>query len=433
MTEPTGTGPGKGEQSSSGTETETAKEEELKKNGNGKSKAPIEEVQRVFTKWFGELYDLDLIYVVLATAAAEKLAGDPLWLMLVGGPGSAKSETLAALSTSGARVIGGISSPAAFLSGTSANTKEGEEPGTGGILRSLGERGLLVAKDFTSILTMHHVMRGAVLAAFREIYDGHWVRDLGNKGGKTLEWRGRVGFIGGVTGAWDKHYEVIGQMGDRFAVLRLDSWDNREEACKQSLMNGGVERQMREELSFAARAVLQSVQRGVIPERRDADIIPISKAANAATMARSTVTRDARGNLEDVEAPEMPTRFVKQLSMLLHGAKAIGLSPEKALSLTMRVARDSITPPLRLAVLQQLAAAPTAWNHGGVYSAKQLSDTLGRPHSSVSRACQELWMLGLVERESEEPDGEKGRPKILYNAAAKWREHITYLMMPSAG
>lgn len=391
-------------------------------------KEPLLRAEEKFRKWLGDGYDQDLIHTVLATAAAERLTGDPLWMMIIGGPGSAKTETMNSLSMSGARVMGCITSPAAFLSGTLANEKEGDTPGTGGILNSMGSSGLLCFKDFTSVLSMHHTIRGAVLSALREIYDGHWVRDLGNRGGRTLEWRGRIGLIGGVTGVWDNHYEVIGQMGDRFALIRLDSTGSREEATERAMMNVGHEVRMREDLAFAVKAVLGLIPRGLQPEKADDDITPLIQAANLATMARSTVTRDKHGNLEDVHAPEMPTRFVKQLVMVLHGAKAIGLSGEAAMRLTMRIARDSISPPLRLRILQKLAEAPTAWNSGGIYSAKDMSDSIGRPMQSVRRELEALWMLGLAQRESEEPDGERGRPKLLYQASASWSEQVELLL-----
>ena len=418
-------------------------------SGNGTThghNTPLRGAEVAFQRWFGEGFDLDLLHAVLATVAAEKLAGDPLWLMIVGGPGSAKTETLNTLRSSGARVMSCITSPAAFLSGATApEVGEGEEiepgTGTGGVLRALGGQGFLVFKDFTSILSMHHTMRAAVLAALREIYDGHWVRDLGNKGGQSLEWTGRIGLIGAVTGVWDNHYEVIGQMGDRFVLLRLDSHENRAAATTKAMLNVGQEVRMREDLSFAARQIIERVPRGIVPQRDDGDLEPLLQAANLVTMARSTVTRDYKGNLDDVHAPEMPTRFVKQLVMLLHGAKAIGLDREAALALTMRVARDSITPPLRLGVLTKLIEPPSTWNNSGRWSIGDLGTALSRPYQSVKRAAEELWMLGLVERESErdvppeeeEQEAKRGRPRLLYNISVDWLEQTRMLITGRVG
>lgn len=66
---------------------------------------------------------------------------------------------------------------------------------TGGLLRAIGERGLLVIDDVTSILEMDRRLRARVLAALREIHDGHWYRDVGSEGGRRLEWRGRIGIV----------------------------------------------------------------------------------------------------------------------------------------------------------------------------------------------------------------------------------------------
>ena len=53
-------------------------------------------------------------------------------------------------------------------SGTSA------KDATGGPLRKMGERGVLVIKDVTSLLGMDRSLRGQVLDALRECYDGRW-------------------------------------------------------------------------------------------------------------------------------------------------------------------------------------------------------------------------------------------------------------------
>jgi len=58
---------------------------------------------------------------------------------------------------------------------------------TGGLLRKLGDHGLLVIKDFTSILSMNRDMRAEVLGAVREVHDGRWSRNVGTDGGQTLD------------------------------------------------------------------------------------------------------------------------------------------------------------------------------------------------------------------------------------------------------
>ena len=57
----------------------------------------LAEVHAVFKKWFGAEYDLDAATAAIAAAASERLPGDPLWLLIVAGPGGAKTETVQAL------------------------------------------------------------------------------------------------------------------------------------------------------------------------------------------------------------------------------------------------------------------------------------------------------------------------------------------------
>src|SRR5262249_103574 len=46
----------------------------------------------VFRKWLDQEYDIDVLDAVLATAASERLGGDPLWLLVISGSGNAKTE-----------------------------------------------------------------------------------------------------------------------------------------------------------------------------------------------------------------------------------------------------------------------------------------------------------------------------------------------------
>ena len=159
-----------------------------KKPGNPAPQRPytLAEVHDAFRKWFGEEYDLDVIDAALATAASERLSGDPLWLLVISGPGNAKTETVQSLSGAGAHVTSTIASEGALLSATSR--RERNKKATGGLLRKIGDRGLLVIKDVTSILSADRNTRGSVLAAIREVYDGRWERNVGTDGGQTPDY-----------------------------------------------------------------------------------------------------------------------------------------------------------------------------------------------------------------------------------------------------
>ena len=81
------------------------------------------------------------------------------------------------------------------------------------------------------------------------------------------------------------------------------------------------------------------------------------KLANVVTWARSGVERDFHGAVINAHAPEMPTRFAKQLAQLMRGAMSLGVPAEKAMRLATRCARDSLEP-LRRDLLLDVAAHP---------------------------------------------------------------------------
>lgn len=270
--------------------------------------ASLAVVHQVFRRWLGTEYDLDAIDAVLATLAAERLTGDPLWLLLISGSGNAKTETAQASATCpGVILTSTITSEGALLSGTPAREKAKEA--TGGLLRRLGPAGVLVVKDVTSILSMDRNMRAAVLAALREVHDGRWERNLGTDGGRTLTWQGRIAIIGAVTTTWDRAHDVIASMGDRFVLLRMDSSIGRLPSGLQAMRNTGAEEAMRAELSAAVAAALARVNPANAITPTDEETTRILAAANLTTLCRTAVDCDYTGNVIDAHAPEMPTRF----------------------------------------------------------------------------------------------------------------------------
>src|SRR6516164_11283089 len=76
----------------------------------------LEQVHAVFRKWLGDDYDIGALNAVLAAAASEQLSGDPAWLLIISGPGNAKTETVQAAGGLGAHVVSTITSEAALLS-----------------------------------------------------------------------------------------------------------------------------------------------------------------------------------------------------------------------------------------------------------------------------------------------------------------------------
>jgi hypothetical protein len=335
---------------------------------------------------------------MLAVAAAEQLPGDPAWLLIISGPGNAKTETVQATSGLGAHVVSTISSEGALLSASSR--KQRSKEATGGLLRSIGERGILAIKDFTSILSMHREARAQIIAALREIHDGYWVRSVGSDGGQTLSWKGRIAVIGACTTAWDQAHAVISAMGDRFVLVRSDSHFGRINGGLRAIRNTGDETVMREEMATAVAGLIDAIDTQCVYRLSDDDATMIVKAADLVILARTGVELDYRGDVIDAHDPEMPTRLAKQLTQILRGAIAIGMRHRDAIRLVIRCARDSM-PQLRLAVLRDVAKHRNS-------RVIDIRRRLQKPRATTDRTLQALHMLGLlICREEEEERGGK--------------------------
>jgi hypothetical protein len=126
----------------------------------------------------------------------------------------------------------------------------------------------------------------------------------------------------------------------------------------------------------------------------------IVRAADIVTLARTGVEIDYRGDIIDAHAPEMPTRFAKQLTQIMRGALAIGMTRLRALALAIHCARNSM-PPLRLAILEDIAANPGS-------RIIDVRRRLQRPRATADRALQALHVLGLLVCEEEEEQREDG-------------------------
>src|ERR1700733_6643812 len=376
---------------------------------------PLADAHAAFKKWLGQTYDLAIFDATASAGAAEKLGGDPLWLIVISGSGNAKTETVQSLSGAGALVTSTITSEGALLSATTRS-----RGATGGLLHKIGARGLLVIKDLTSILAMDSNVRGSVLAAFREIHDGRWERNVGFAGGRTLTWTGRIVVVAACTTAWDEARKVIESMGDRFVLVRSDSMAGRVESARRAIGNTGREDTMRVELAGAMGALVASADKGV-RGLTDVEVERLIKLANVVTWARSGVERDFKGVVVNAHAPEMPTRFAKQLAKVVRGALSFGMHGDLAMQLAIRCARDSIEP-LRRNLLLDVAANPGT-------DPDDVHRRIVRPITTVKNNLVALHMLRLID--CEERDERRGKRvfSVPYYRLAPELDRATLLSM----
>jgi hypothetical protein len=360
----------------------------------------IEQTLAVFQHWL-VLPDLNPVYAMLGTVVANALPGDPVWLGLIGPPSSAKTEILNSLSLLPGVVQAATLTTAGLLSGTPK--KQMRTGARGGLLNQIGGFGLIILKDFGSILNMRPDAKAEVLAALREIYDGHWTRVLGTDGGRTLTWRGKVGLLFGSTGVIDSHYSVIGSMGDRFLFSRLAPDDSQ---FKRALAHSGTATvQMRQELAQAVLGLLNA-PRPLPPPLAPDEEQQINDVIRLVVRLRGPVERDRRTReIEAVYGAEGTARIGLALERLLAGLSTLGVARGTALDVTKSVAMDSV-PPIRRAAYEYLGSNDSRWEtrdtQGNLvdcgYSTPAIARRLGLPTSTVRRALQDLAAYGLLER-----------------------------------
>lgn len=345
----------------------------------------LEDVAAKFQEWL-HLPDVMPLYATLGVIAANHLPGDPVWLGLVAPPSSAKTEILNATVQLPHVRSAATLTPAGLLSGTSK--RERAAASRGGLLRELGEFGILVMKDFGSVLSMRPDAKAETLAALREVYDGAWTRHIGTDGGQALSWRGKVGLLFGVTPVVDSHSAVMGAMGERFLLCRIPP-SARAQGTRALVHMGTGTAQMRDELAASVAALFAP---GLVPpgpltsEEQDR----LGDLAFLAVRLRSTVERDRYSReIENVHGAEGPARLILCLAHLFAGLLSLGCPRDLAMSVVERVARDSV-PPLRRVAFEWLSEQSEPQDTGAVAHALRL------PAVTVRRVLEDLAAYDLI-------------------------------------
>ena len=364
-----------------------------------------------FRRWM-YLDDLTPIYAVAATLVANRAPGDPVWLLLVCAPSTGKTEVLASATSLPWVISVAKVTEASLLSGTAK--RERAKGATGGLLRQIGEFGVLLCKDFTSVLAQNSDARAEAMAALREVYDGRWDRPVGSDGGQVLSWTGKCGLIAGVTPALDQYAQVLSSLGDRFVLLRMPDADVNhcgDAALSHSDREQTMRRELREAMSGLVLGADQSrVNRDLAPEEKRRLI----KLAAYTCRVRTAVARD--GYRQDVlyqPQVEGPGRVVKVYAKLLGGLEAIGCSTEVAWQTLVRIAIDS-APSLRTHLIQDVLRRTGPTRTGDIAAALEIVA------KTATRHLEDLSLLKVVTHSKQ---GAAENATSYWEATAWLREH----------
>ncbi len=357
----------------------------------------------VFDKSLSLEDNYDTITVCVSAAYVYDVPGEPLWPLVVDATSSGKTTVVESLSKLPRVFPVATLSEAALLPATPRLKRS--ENATGGLLGRIGsESALIVAKDFTSILSMRPASLPQLLAALREVYDGHWLREMATDGGYNPEWFGHVGFIGAVTEAIDSAHVLMSMMGQRF-VLHRPRKLSPQRAARSALEHHEQKPELQDERSDAVAEFVHDLGPAThLPALEEHEIERLTGVATFVAHARTGVVRGVPGGgvgrqISAPLTPELPTRLVGQLYRQYGGLVLIGGEPDYAMSVVRRMGFDCI-PRVRMAVLGPLIrAAHTTGAEMTIYDMRK--DARGRgaaelPDTVLRYAAEDLTALGVI-------------------------------------
>jgi hypothetical protein len=347
----------------------------------------IDEVRETFERWL-LLKDVRPLYAMLGAVAGTLLPGVPVWLGLVAPSSSAKTELLNSTVGLSEVIEATTLTMAAMLSGTPQ--KQQVRGATGGVLNLIGGLGIMMYKDFGSVLTMRHEARGEMLAFLREVYDG------------SVACIGRVsaGSLFGCTPMIDQHYAVLGAICDRFLLCRMVPSPRGQ--FKRALEHVGEKgRQMRNELAQAVAGLFAAPRKEPQPLTPD-EIGRFDRVISLVVRLRGAVERDSRSKeIEAVPGAEGTARLGLGLERVLLGLDSLRLDRETAFRVITKIAMDSV-PPDRLRayryLLKKCDCKPA--------KTRQIAIALGLPTSTTRRRLEELAAYRVVKRHGRDKPGE---------------------------
>jgi len=262
--------------------------------------------------------DKDILRILAAIAIAQNLRLDPIWLLLTAGSGGGKTELVSML----------MDLPRVFtIDSLTVNTFassmkiQGKEAS---LLNRIGTSGLIIFKEFTTILEMNEIARKEIMSQLRAIFDGKYDKLAGN--GENTNWVGKISVIACATTTIYHHMSKFSTMGERFIIYEIKAPDRKEVgnkvfARKLSSEDPNV---LRTHLKGAFTSYIRNVRAQMV--RNAFRLPPISHElqkeiitlADFCTRARSGIERDQyTRNIVFIPTIEAPTRMIEQFYSLL--------------------------------------------------------------------------------------------------------------------
>lgn len=363
--------------------------EKIKANIEMKSKTPqpetrsaisYEELEAIVNSYL-LIADKGLVKVIVAAVICHRLPLEPVWLLIVAGPGAGKTELIQGLfNLLNVYALSDLT-PQTFMSGFQHEKAS--------LLDRLPKQVIILMKDFTTVLEFPADKQNIILAQFREIYDGSYTKEFGNA--ESRSWSGKMGFIGGSTPAVDKKQPVHQALGERFIKYRPIQADGMEVA-KRAMSNSGNEKQMREDIRNAFTDYIDNLELPeTLPEVPQEYKDALMYLAVFCAKARGVVIREGKSReVTDIPEPEAPTRLVKQLLNLFIGLSVIsGGFTDNDYRIIYKIGVDSLTATRRR-ITEYL------FNADSPQTLVDIAKEVGYPQNSIRRQLEDMECLKLL-------------------------------------
>lgn len=353
---------------------------------------PRRRVMKEYRKWL-ELPRIEPIDVMYGSAFANRLAGDPLWLFLVGPPGCGKTEQLMTLNEAPLIMTTTSLTSASLISG--ANFYGGGDPSL--IPRLNGK--VLIVKDFTTILKMHYQQRDEIFGILRDAYDGRVEKWFGTGTHRIFE--SFFGILAGVTPAIEEYSSMFAVLGERFIKYRFPPVTDEVECriIRRALLNIAKEPELRAELmEISAETLNRPIDPAEPPKIEEDAIQQVIGLARWVARLRAVVSREKyTGQVIYRPSPEMGTRLAKQLAKLgmgialFHHRDKINAKDMKSV---VRVARDS-APDIAEEIVKQMYLR----GRNRFSPTKKIAGWTFMTNQTTLKVLQDLNLLRIVDRQ----------------------------------
>jgi hypothetical protein len=320
--------------------------------------------------------------------------GPPVWVFLVGPPGSAKTAVLASLNTYEKIYSTSSLTVHALISG--ANWKETMDPS---LIPKLDGK-IMVVKDFTSIMAMRDAEKDEIFGILRDAYDGRCGKVFGN--GVERNYVSRFTVLAAVTPRiydLSSNHTSLGERFLKFSVGHNLIHTSEEEIISRAIGNINSEAEMNVEFQDVVNQFLtRTVNMEHIPDvPKDIERRTIALAMWGARM-RGSVTRDTYRNEIITSRPsaEIGSRLGIQLAKLakalamVHGNKSVTMAEYR---LVKKITLDTIPQRNEDIFRHMLKMCPS---FSDTISASAIATATRYPQATIQRLLQDMDVLDVV-------------------------------------